>query len=97
MTRNVENTQGDGYTPRSNCINEWTENHGMILQSHIIKRNKYENSSLLLLPWFDKTDWVNEKFVRTSNNTKVNDGGYTIFNKTTGTEESIQKLPRFKV
>lgn len=57
----------DGFTSSHNCknqcLNNWTEEHGMILQDHVIYRDKYEDSDNVFLPWFLKTNWVNESFL----------------------------------
>src|SRR6266516_7479836 len=44
-----------GYSSRENCFSEcltdFTKSHGMMIESNVIERRKYENSSLSLAPW----------------------------------------------
>ena len=48
-----------GYSSKENCISEclnnFTEIHGFIIASNVIKRSKYENSSLKIIPEFLRT------------------------------------------
>src|SRR5918912_914657 len=43
------------FTSKSNCfsecLNAFTSKHGMVLEDSVLMRNKYENSSLVLVPW----------------------------------------------
>jgi len=47
------------FTSKENCLSEclaqFTRRHGMIIESNVIHRNKYENSSLVLAPWYLRT------------------------------------------
>src|SRR6185437_11169921 len=35
----------------SECLNQFTSQHGMVLEDSVLMRDKYENSSLVLVPW----------------------------------------------
>jgi hypothetical protein len=39
----------------SECLNNFTERHGLMIASNVIKRSKYENSSLKIIPGFFRT------------------------------------------
>src|SRR6185437_672725 len=43
------------FTSKSNCfsecLNQFTEKHGMVLEDSVLMRDRYENSSLVLVPW----------------------------------------------
>src|SRR5204862_5873927 len=53
------NYASNGLSSRENCLSEclaqFTRRHGMIIESNVIHRNKYENSSLVLAPWYLRT------------------------------------------
>ena len=53
------NYASNGFSSRENCWSEclaqFTRRHGMIIESNVIHRNKYENSSLVLAPWYLRT------------------------------------------
>lgn len=48
-----------GYTSKENCVSkclsEFMEKHGLAIQSNVIKRREYENSSLTMAPWYFRT------------------------------------------
>lgn len=48
-----------GYTSKENCISEcltnFTIKYGLMIESNVIKRSKYENSSLKMIPGFFRT------------------------------------------
>jgi hypothetical protein len=43
------------FTSKSNCfsecLNEFTAKHDMVLEDSVLMRDRYENSSLVLIPW----------------------------------------------
>src|SRR5204862_3570100 len=43
------------FTSKSNCfsecLNQFTANHDMVLEDSVLMRDKFENSSLVLVPW----------------------------------------------
>src|SRR5205085_9310367 len=43
------------FTSKSNCfsecLNAFTAKHGMVLEDGVLMRDRYENSSLVLIPW----------------------------------------------
>ena len=45
-----------GFSSRQNCFSEcltdFTKRHGKIIESNVIPRNRYENSTLELAPWY---------------------------------------------
>src|SRR6185437_11970483 len=39
----------------SQCVTDFTSRLGMIIESNVLTREKYENSSLILISWYFKT------------------------------------------
>src|SRR6185312_3559283 len=69
------------YTSRENCLNQclyqFTNVYGMVIESHALNRELFENSSLILAPW---------KLTMLSNNMRR-------FGNTTYTSDFLTKFP----
>lgn len=53
-----------GFTSRENCLSEcltqFTEKHGFVIGSNVLKRDVYKNASLIVIPWYFKSFWTAE-------------------------------------
>src|SRR6185312_10783193 len=60
---NCRDYRESGSTSRDHCFNQclkgFTIRHGMILETSLIHRDQYGNSSLVVMPWFLKTMTTN--------------------------------------
>src|SRR6185312_16065721 len=60
---NCRDYRESGSTSRDHCFNQclkdFTIMHGMILETSLIHRDQYGNSSLVVMPWFLKTMTIN--------------------------------------
>ena len=60
---NCRDYRESGSTSRDHCfnqcLNDFTIRHGMILETSLIHRDEYGNSSLVVIPWFFKTMTIN--------------------------------------
>ena len=54
-TNCIDYPRGTGFTSKSHCfsecLNAFTAKHAMVLEDSVLMRDKFENSSLVLVPW----------------------------------------------
>lgn len=111
---NCRNYHQLGFTSNENCLslclNNFTVKHGYIINTNVISREKYRNSSLLILPYIFRkmkygNDDVDERLLRNLSTTIRNDANHTNNERVRNASllvaktllEWVPRLPAYKV